>query len=189
MKEIDYIYSLCIKGGLPFYVGRTNDLARRMGEHRRAAAAGDTETKYQVIRDILAGGDEWEYVVLAEVDSDEQPYEDFWVYTLLCEGYPLANMKAGDARKQAEEDAMGAMRGRGERFSEPKAFLDARAREIAEAKARAATAKLAGRVGAQKPLDDGLSTLFSFEKPQDRFMSPWMKKRKAQGAVHRGPQR
>jgi predicted GIY-YIG superfamily endonuclease len=141
----DFIYTLCLVGGDPFYCGRTNDMKRRLGEHRSASKTG-TETVYQVIRQIEQGGDKWEMVLLTEVDATSKHYEKFWVYTLICEGYELANMKQGDAQQAAERDAMHSMRGRKERYSDAQAFLDALQREQEEAAARAATARLNARL-------------------------------------------
>lgn len=183
----EYIYALHLKDqNSYFYIGRSNNLLRRMGEHKNNAAAGHTETKYQVIREIVAAGEEWSYTVLAEVTEEDEDFEDYYVYKALCEGHPLANMKAGDARAQAQEAAMGTMRGRGERYGDPKTFLDAREREVKEAAARAATARLNAKT---KRLDasDPARTLFSFEKPEEKFISPWMQARKARGHVHKGP--
>ena len=129
-----------------------------------------------------------------EVASDDQDYEDFYVYQALLDGHPLANMKQGDAHKAAQ-DAEHSMRARNQRYSDAKTFLAARQREVEEQRARAATARLAARVKAPKVLDgnaDVSRTLFDWEKPQDRFKSPWMKEReltRVAGAVHRGPQR
>lgn len=171
MKK-EYIYALCLKGGDPFYVGRTNDLKRRMGEHKNAAANGHTETKYQIIRSILAGGDEWDYFVLAEIKDVTDPYEDFWVYTLLMDGYMLANMKAGDAVQQAKNDAMQSMRARKASYSSAKEFLGALEQERAEQAARAATARFNAKK--TKVADDicPALTLFDYEKLTERFVSP-----------------
>lgn len=136
------IYSLCEVHGAPFYVGRTKrTLEVRLGEHRRTAKSG-TEAKYQHIRKLISDGKGYEIVLLQEVGPDTENFEDFWVYTLIIDGYDLTNMRAGDAKSAAERDAMLEMKKRGERFTDPKTFLDAREREIAESKARKAAQKL-----------------------------------------------
>lgn len=132
---MDTIYALCVKGGEPFYVGRTNDKKRRLGEHKRDWKTG-TEAKYQFIRDLESKSIEWEMIPLTEVGPDCKHYEDFWVYTLILEGYELTNMKAGDSLASAERDAMLEMRGRGQRFKDAQSFLTEREREIKEAEAR-----------------------------------------------------
>lgn len=141
----EFIYILAIVKGKPFYVGRTNDMKRRLSEHKRDSAFG-TESKYQFIRDLDDKGMAWEMVLLEEVGPGTEHYEDFWVYTLLLEGYELQNMKMGDAAKAAERDAMQRMAGRKERYSDARTFLAAREREVAEARARAATARLNARI-------------------------------------------
>ncbi len=136
----ELIYALCEIGGWPFYVGRTGrTLEIRYKEHVYNSKAG-TEHKYQFIRGLP--NMEFEIVLLSEVGDDSEHFEDFWVYSLILDGYELTNMKAGDSIKAAERDAMNEFKKRGERFTDPKSFLDAREREIAEAKARKASAKL-----------------------------------------------
>ena len=193
MKE--YIYKLVADANIPFYIGRTNDLTRREREHRYNAKRGDSETKYQAIREFDAAGITWGLELIAEVTDVTQPYEDFYVYEALCDGHWLANMKMGDAQRAAEEqEAEGKMRERKTRYSSPQAFLDARQQEIAEARARAATARLNSMAAAKERRDeraDPWRTLFDLEKPAERFMSPWMRAKMAEknkGHVHRGPQ-
>ena len=143
MKET--IYALCIKQGAPFYVGRTKHPAQRLQEHKYASKAG-TETKYQFIRMLEEDGQEWEMLVLEEVDETSLNYEDYWVYTLIMEGYSLTNMKAGDSMQAAEQDAMLELQGQKRTFQNAETFLFARDLEIEMAKARAATAKLNAKI-------------------------------------------
>jgi hypothetical protein len=171
MKE--WIYALRLVDGEPFYVGRTNNIPRRMKEHARDAKTG-TETKYQFIREILAANAQWDHFVLAEINDVTDPYEDYWVYLLLCDGYTLTNMKMGDAAQQARNNAMSTLRQRGERYSSAKEFLGAVEREKKEAAARAQTARLNGMNKPIKAVEDcnPLTMLFDFEKVQDKFVSP-----------------
>ncbi|MDP4299946.1 GIY-YIG nuclease family protein [Leptothrix discophora] len=196
--KTEYIYALYdVRTGDYFYVGRTNDLTRRMGEHLRNARAGHTEHKYQKIRQIEDAASLFDYELLDTIVDVSQPYEEFWVYQLLCEGCDLTNMKAGDAKQAAEADAMRSMQGRGARYSDAATFLDARQREVEEAAARAATARLHARAKRQERAEedwDPMRVLFDYERVDQKFVSPWMREREARrlaekgrGHVHRGP--
>jgi predicted GIY-YIG superfamily endonuclease len=78
---------------LYFYVGRTNDVERRMGEHIRLSKIKN-EDKYKFIREY---GDDWDFEVLSEVEkTDNACHEQFWHLKLLSEGHPMQNMKMGD---------------------------------------------------------------------------------------------
>jgi hypothetical protein len=170
---IETIYALCEVQGAPFYVGRTKDVTRRLREHNYSKTKG-TEAKYQHIRKLEAEGKQWELVPLAEVGPCTEHYEDFWVYTLLMEGYDLTNMKAGDSLQAAERDAILVMRGKGQQFTTAAEFLQERDREIQEAEARKKAANLIKKTRTGYPgvdLFDWQEPLYSFEKPQDRFMS------------------
>lgn len=139
---LERIYTLCEIGGDPFYCGRTKrTLEERLKEHRYASKSG-TESKYQHIRGLLRDGKDYEIILLEEVGLDTDRFEDFWVYSLILDGYDLTNMRAGDSKLAAERDAMLEMKNRGERFTDARSFLTARDREMAEAKARKATARL-----------------------------------------------
>lgn len=108
------VYTLSITSDDPepvvFYVGCTNDAARRESEHRSAAQNPkhrEYETyKYQFIRAIQELGHDFKFTIVAENcvtdDADEYSYVlkyadinrsrgiDIW------QGQPLTNMKAGD---------------------------------------------------------------------------------------------
>lgn len=188
---INYIYALySINSGEReyFYCGRSIHPAIRLKEHHYAKKTGH-ESKYQFIRALEGCGISWDMEILATVTATDKKFEDYYVWDLLCKGYPLQNQKQGDAAQQAEEDAAErVMRGSNTTYNTPKAFLDARAREIAEAAARAATARLNAKVARADGPSNPYETLFSFEKPQERFMSPAMKamleKRKSTGGMH-----
>jgi hypothetical protein len=98
-----------------FYVGRTNDPKRRIGEHRSKSLHLDDETyKYQIIRKLDEHGIPWELTVIAENISDETESE--YEYVLLfarhnqnkgvtfINGHPLANMKNGDILTEIIDD-------------------------------------------------------------------------------------
>jgi len=153
-----------------FYVGRSRNLERRMKQHLWDSVRGDTATSRQFIRDLLAAGLTFDHEVLAEVTASDQHYEQYYTYVKLCEGYKLTNMRNGDARQAAYDDASDVMRERGERYNSPREFLDARERVVAEAKARAKTAKFNAK---KDPIaSDPEQVLYSFEKPHQRFTSP-----------------
>lgn len=98
-----------------FYVGRTNDPTRRIGEHRSKSLHLDDQTyKYQIIRKLDENNIPWELTVIAENINDEAESE--YEYVLLfarhnyqmditfINGYPLANMKAGDILTEIIDD-------------------------------------------------------------------------------------
>jgi hypothetical protein len=183
MENKEYIYGLHTVRGDMFYIGRTNDLARRMKEHIYATKGG-TETKYQVMRDLTKHGGGWNYIVLAEVTENDEHYEDYYVYLYLLEGCPLTNMKAGDSVKAADREAMKRMQGRGDRYPDAKTFLSARQREVEEEQARLKTKRLHDSVkgNVKAPISnifDWESTMFHTEKPAEKFVSPYMKERLA----------
>ena len=102
MKQ--YIYSLYhylnqSDEKIYFYVGHTNDLERRFKEHHYNSDA-KTEDVYQYIRtQVLC--EIFEMDCLAEVTDQDEPYEEFWVIEMIRAGYPLQNMKHGDAKMMA----------------------------------------------------------------------------------------
>lgn len=89
-----------------FYVGHTNDPKRRATEHRSSARDPEnTEYKYRWCRELANIGIKWDFVVVGEIDADEDSeYE--WVLKFarrnqklgidFIDGLPLTNMKAGD---------------------------------------------------------------------------------------------
>lgn len=108
-KELHYLYALTFDAEpqpVVFYVGHTNNPKRRETEHRSSAKdLSNTEYKYQWCRDLAAVGVNWDFVVLGEIEDDEDAeYE--WVLKFardnkskgiaFIEGLPLTNMKAGD---------------------------------------------------------------------------------------------
>jgi len=90
-----------------FYVGRTNDPARRLAEHRRNAKnKTHTEDVYQYIRDYRQpnGIDLWDMEVLwTQPNSRAEDCEDFWVVLLIRAEHQLQNMKRGDLHRIALE--------------------------------------------------------------------------------------
>lgn len=128
-----------------FYVGRSIDIDRRLREHKYESRTG-TEAKYQFIRALDALEIPWHMELLAEVNAEDEDFEDFYVYKLILEGHPLQNQKMGDAKAAAEQTAMDNMRKRGEKFTNPQDFLTARQREIEEEKARKQAEKLRAKI-------------------------------------------
>jgi hypothetical protein len=189
----DYIYGLYTDAGdgtVCFYIGRSNDMDRRLREHNYSKRDG-TELKYQTIRALEREGIKWWMDLIAVVESVDEHFEDWYVYEALLDGQPLTNQKAGDAKKAAAWDAMTRMQHSKARYSSAKEFLTVREREIAEEKARKDAARLAERVRAEQPkvLTGDVTPnemLFCWEKPHEKFVSPWMKARKAKGYVFKG---
>ena len=90
-----------------FYVGRTIDPKRRLGEHRsNVKNRKHTEDVYQFIRERCEpnGIPVWDMEVMwAEPNSRPEDCEDFWVVLLIRAGYDLKNMKHGDLHRIALE--------------------------------------------------------------------------------------
>ena len=79
-----------------FYVGRTTNIEKRMKQHLYEAGAG-TEDKYVFMRDLKQKNIEWHHKVLQAVcDSDNRPWEYFYVIESIRKGSPLKNMRYGD---------------------------------------------------------------------------------------------
>ena len=183
----EYIYALkeLSNAEYPvFYVGRTSDMTRRLKEHQYASKTG-TEAKYQYIRQLEAAGIKWEMVLLEEVGEDTEHYEDYFVYLLSFDGHELCNMKMGDAKQQAEQDAIMNMRATGQFFSNAKDFLSARERAIKEEEARIKAAKLNAKIrsdetskSSSKFVNDGThgESIMVGEDPNKKFMSEGTRK-------------
>jgi hypothetical protein len=161
-----------------FYVGRTERaLLIRMNEHRRDYKTG-TEHKYQYMRELEAKGINWRVDILAVVKEGDKKFEDYYVYKLLCEGHPLKNQKMGDSIESANWDAMARMRSAKQRYSSPQAFLTAREREVQEAAARAATAKLHAKVQREEltgDIDPDRMLFATLFETTDKFTSPGLR--------------
>lgn len=152
---IHYIYALYeTDSKTKFYVGRTEDPKRRLGEHRYGAKSykdGD-ENKYLYASQLDALKIKWDMEILADCDETTTHYEDYFVNLYRKE--PLQNMKAGDREPWMGID-----------YRTPQEFLQARQTHLNKAKFKAARVKI-------KRDTDPDKTLWSFEKPEKRFMSP-----------------
>jgi hypothetical protein len=104
-----YLYTLVFDAEpqpVVFYVGHTKDPAQREADHRRCARdASRTEYKYQFCRQLADIGVDWQFVIVAEIEEDEDTeYE--WILKFarynqtlgisFIDDLPLTNMKAGD---------------------------------------------------------------------------------------------
>ena len=114
--EIHFIYALTTifdSRRVVFYIGRTIDTKRRLGEHRRDAKTGP-EDKYKYIRMILEPqGIEWSMEILHEITNDQidadvtlDDYEDYEIVRHHHLGHPLQNMRAGSALRRAELESL-----------------------------------------------------------------------------------
>jgi hypothetical protein len=104
-----FLYTLvfdCDPEPVVFYVGHTKDPKRREAEHRIAARdVRNTEYKYQWCRELAAVDTAWDFVVVGEIEDDEDS-EYAWILKFarrnqdlglsFIDGLPLTNMKAGD---------------------------------------------------------------------------------------------
>ena len=93
----------------PFYVGKTEDPARRMGEHRRDAknATDESTLVYRNIKNYLnANSIEWDmFEVAAYTEADRDSWEDEHIVRLLLSGAKLWNSKKGSANWLAERQS------------------------------------------------------------------------------------
>jgi len=86
-----------------FYVGRSIDVLRRMGEHEYHKRRGH-EDKYEFIREIEAKGIDWSYDILQTCSDQEYlaDAEQWHVIRLTREGHDLKNMRHGSAEYRKE---------------------------------------------------------------------------------------
>lgn len=86
-----YIYALTVND-TPFYVGKTNNPARRLNEHINESKRrkGHNKTKERLIRDLLAQGYEITLQIITVCKSSYQKVETFYInyYSML---YDLVN--------------------------------------------------------------------------------------------------
>lgn len=79
-----------------FYIGRTTNPERRLKQHQYKALRG-TEDNYVFIRELNQKNKEWDMEVLREVmDTDNRPWEYWYVIESIRKGSPLKNMRYGD---------------------------------------------------------------------------------------------
>jgi hypothetical protein len=104
----DQIYALYYEYGDKrhyFYVGRTNDPKRRLGEHRsKSKNTKHKEDVYRFIRERCQpnGIDVWDMeLMVMEPNSRVDDCEDFWVVLMIRAGHDLKNMKRGDLHRIA----------------------------------------------------------------------------------------
>lgn len=154
---IDYIYCLYeVESGTKFYIGRTINPERRLGEHRlgsRHYKPGD-EHKYQYANALDNLGIEWAMEILMECGPDTDFYEDFFVNKYRHE--PLQNMRAGDSEPWMGRD-----------YSHPEEFVAARTAAIELEKTRTKEPK-EKKYTPTNPEE----TLYSFEQPHKKFTAP-----------------
>lgn len=113
-KKQTYVYSLGFKPTedserVVFYIGRTEDPARRQSDHKTAAQLTEKhqEHKYQWIRLLEASGIEWDFKLETDTPIPDNRYSEY-AFVLkyarantdagihFIDGNPLTNMKAGD---------------------------------------------------------------------------------------------
>lgn len=161
MQIIDYIYALVeTETKRKFYIGRTIDPKRRIAEHRLGAKnynPGD-EDKYQYANCLDQLGVKWDMEIIMECGPETDGYEDFFINKFRDE--PLQNMRAGDDEPWQGRD-----------YRNPEEYLEEKKRVIEE---RNAPKPVKEKVHREADPD---KMIFSFEKPNDKFMSPWMRER------------
>lgn len=126
-----HIYELRMRNGddwIPFYVGQSNNIQRRLKEHTQAAKRGEQLLVYQCIRQIMESGIEWDLFSVQEyTEEDLGSYENDRIIDLLRDGFVLMNMKKGSANWLAtRQDIADGMNARGL----PKGTTEKQYREI-----------------------------------------------------------
>jgi hypothetical protein len=143
MENTDYIYALTyIEDGarIIFYIGRTIDPHRRLGEHRlgsRHYKDGD-EWKYQYASTLDSLNIPWEMEILMECGPGTEFYEDYFIN--LHRNEPLQNMKKGDDEPWMGRD-----------YSGPSDFIKYRKAVVARQKASVPRVKVERRVDLTQP--------------------------------------
>lgn len=114
--EPGVIYEL-VYNDVPFYVGETTDMDRRLNEHEACGRdpVKNTETKYQFIAALNSAGLEWSMRKVCEYgDEGPEALEDEHIMSLLYDGITLTNEQKGNANWMTERQAVAAdMRERG----------------------------------------------------------------------------
>lgn len=166
LPSIDFVYRLFeVESNTTFYIGRSIDMHRRLGEHRLGALhyiEGD-EDVYQYASALNSLKIKWGMEVIDNCETKTEHYEDFYINKYRMAGEPIQNMKAGDD---------GPWMGRS--YKTPGEFLQKRTETIAAIAERARLLKLAKKNRIKRE-DDYSRTLYSFEKPEEKFMSPALK--------------
>lgn len=93
MKE--FIYTLCADS-IPFYIGRTNDMKRRLYEHLHDKTPG---AKRLYIQESIKNGKEITIESLYESENGLGDAEYDYISNYFGEGYKLVNSKEGDQEK------------------------------------------------------------------------------------------
>lgn len=158
MQVIDYIYALReTVSGEKFYIGRTIDPKRRIGEHRlgsRNYKQGD-EDKYAYANALDRLGIDWGMEVLMECGLDTEFYEDFFINKHRSE--PLQNMRAGDTEPWMGRD-----------YRNPEEFLKSKKYHLNKIKTKQPRVQ-------RETICDPDRMIFSFENPNNKFESPAIK--------------
>jgi predicted GIY-YIG superfamily endonuclease len=93
--SLEFTYALHSGTNDYFYVGRTNDLARRFEEHRRSGNLDGT-LKERKIAELISLGKSIEMKMLDCGDPDEMmSAEELWKVNLEAEGHELTNEQPG----------------------------------------------------------------------------------------------
>lgn len=160
MELIDYIYCLFeVDSDAIFYVGRTIHPQQRLKEHQYGARIykeGD-EDKYCYAHALDAIGIKWDLRVVQECGEGTEFFEDYYVNLFRMHGEPIQNMKAGDDQPWM-----------GRSYASPEDFVAKRTKCVERMNQKVERVKKEKR-------NDQERTLFTGEKVEDRFMSPWMK--------------
>jgi hypothetical protein len=98
-RGINIVYAFFDEQDRPFYVGRTNDLARRRRRHKNETLKGNKLYKYNKLRKVLKVGLPLEKIIRTVESgvSNRQirGREQYWVAEFIRQGYKLTNLTEG----------------------------------------------------------------------------------------------
>lgn len=190
----DFIYGLyTINNNIKkyFYVGRSIEPSRRLIEHISASKnIKNTEDKYIYIRELDSNNIEWKIEILAEITTANDYYEDWYVYKLLVDGHLLTNMKAGDSRQVANQEANLRMKSQRKIFKDAEEYITSRKQVIDEIEAEKTRRKIINkRVKVENSNSNSTSTtvfiddLKNINKITESYAMKMIRKKKKQVAI------
>jgi len=86
----------------PYYVGKTNNMARRRKEHKEAILRGNQLPKYNKARKLMSSGIVFKMVVIRKTKTEKKAYrlERYFIKKYRKDGYKLMNCTYGGPRER-----------------------------------------------------------------------------------------
>lgn len=91
------IYVFLDEKNRPYYVGKTNNMARRKKEHKEAILTGDRLPKYNVARSLMNKGIPFKMKAIrtTTIENDAWKLERYYISKFRKDGYKLMNCTYG----------------------------------------------------------------------------------------------